>query len=280
MTMIRKSRRRSRRLVSAGRAGHTDAPAKKKRAQLITSCSSTRFPMYRLSQLTEHQVDMLVFISSGISPWTRPADFGAKHKRAVREASPVQYHHLLRTVPTRLDHLCPELSNIEFIAFRLGYQLSWLPPELRERARTLNWAGAAQAPAGIVAAPAPGPDDEDLNHRAMAALGDADHDEEEPRGFRRPQPQRRVWAAKSLCDGNAPPSATKASRGRQQVAALCDDSASPHRTPASGSRRGPALVASSKPQSKKRATPASPATVASRSPSPSSGSSPPTKKPK
>ena len=101
-------------------------------------------------------------------------------------------------MPTRLDHLCPELSNIEFIAFRLGYQLSWLPPELRERARRLNWSGAAQAPAGIVAAPAPGPDDEELNHRSVAALknGDAgDHEDEEPRGFRRPAPQCRVWSA-------------------------------------------------------------------------------------
>ena len=59
---------------------------KKFRMSLITSCNSAEYPMVRLSQLGEEQIDMLLYILTGILPSTRTQDLGCTCKIEARVA--------------------------------------------------------------------------------------------------------------------------------------------------------------------------------------------------
>lgn len=114
--------------------------SKKFRASMVTSCSPTRWPMMKLSQLSECQVDMMVWNATEISPWTRPLDFGCETKGDVRMAGAGQFRMLMARVPTRLDFLAANLENLEIVALRLGYQFAWLPEDVKPLARERGWA--------------------------------------------------------------------------------------------------------------------------------------------
>ena len=65
-------------------SGERKAMTKKFRMQMTNSCDPLRFPMMTLAQLTCEQLDLLLYIVTGISPATRPHDFGASCKRDAR----------------------------------------------------------------------------------------------------------------------------------------------------------------------------------------------------
>ena len=114
---------------------------KKFRMSLITSCNSQEYPMVRLSQLGEEQIDMLLYILTGILPSTRVQDLGCATKKEARAAIRSQYVVRLRRNASRLSVLAEELDNVAAVAVRLGYPPHLLSPELR-RSFSILQAGA------------------------------------------------------------------------------------------------------------------------------------------
>ena len=113
-------------------SGERKAMTKKFRMQMVNSCDPLRFPMMTLAQLTCEQLDLLLYIVTGISPATRPHDFGASCKRDARRMCRQQHLQKLKRQPGRMDQLTDELDNLPVVAMRLGYQPEWLSPALRQ----------------------------------------------------------------------------------------------------------------------------------------------------
>ena len=113
-------------------SGERKSMTKKFRMQLINSCDPLRFPMMTLAQLTCEQLDLLLYIVTGISPATRPHDFGANCKRDARKMCRQQHLQQIKRQPGRMDQLTDDLDNLPVVAMRLGYQPEWLSPALRQ----------------------------------------------------------------------------------------------------------------------------------------------------
>ena len=106
---------------------------RKFRASLCCACNPAEWPMLRLSQLSDEEIDLLLYILTGISPMTRPVDLGAGTKREAREAARLQSQVKARKQPERLRHLTEDLDNLGVVAMRLGYAPEWLSPDLRRQ---------------------------------------------------------------------------------------------------------------------------------------------------
>jgi len=127
-------RRLSTTYASLGMAWHygkTRTTVKKFRASLITACNSDEFPMVRMSQLTDEQTDILLFVLTGVGPNTKVCDLGCTYKKDARKACRSQYIVRLRRNASRLSALSEELDNLGMIAIRLGYAPEWFSPELK-----------------------------------------------------------------------------------------------------------------------------------------------------
>ena len=138
------------------KTGERRCMTKKFRMSLIASCNSLEWPMMRLSQLTDEQVDLLLYICTGISPLTRPNDMGATDKRHARVMAHQQHAVKIERQPTRLQQMSDEMDNLASVAMRLGYAAEWLSPELRQvydRGREIA-TNLSQAPPQSICPPA------------------------------------------------------------------------------------------------------------------------------
>ena len=113
-------------------SGDRKSMTKKFGMQLINSCDPLRFPTMTLAQLTCEQLDLLLYIVTGISPATRPHDFGANCKRDAQKMCRQQHLQQIKRQPGRMDQLTDDLDNLPVVAMRLGYQPEWLSPALRQ----------------------------------------------------------------------------------------------------------------------------------------------------
>ena len=87
--------------------------------------------MVRLSTIVDEYSDMLLFAATGIGPCTKPANFAAESKGAVRDAVRLQYAHKMKVTPLRLRDLGEDLDNLPIVAMKLGYHVEWLSPQMK-----------------------------------------------------------------------------------------------------------------------------------------------------
>ena len=66
-----------------------------------------------MSQLTEEQVDILLYCVSGVSPATKVSDLGCTFKGEARKAVSVQYLVRLKRNSSRLSMLSEELEVLK-----------------------------------------------------------------------------------------------------------------------------------------------------------------------
>ena len=125
----------------------------------------------RLSQLTDEETDLLLFIVAGINPATKPTDMAASNKGGARDAAREQHICKMSKHRGRLQHLTDELDNLPAVAMRMGYSPEWLSPELRAQYEAARLRGvpndhhgrqaerppAAERPVPALVAPAPPP---------------------------------------------------------------------------------------------------------------------------
>ena len=102
--------------------------------------------MLKVSQISEEQVDLLIFVLTGVSPCTKVCDLGCQTKGQARDACRSQYLVRMRKNPSRLDIMAEELDNLPMVALRCGYDPALFSPELREKYQeATNRSGAMQA---------------------------------------------------------------------------------------------------------------------------------------
>ena len=143
--------------------GEKRTTPKRFRASLCTACNDDEYPMVKVAQLDEEQVDLLLFVLAGILPSTRVSDMGAVTKGDAREAVRRQYQVKLRKNATRLSHLSEELDNLPMVAMRMGYPAELFSPPLKkayDEMRSVRMGGVSSG------SPSP-------CGNALAALGDA-----------------------------------------------------------------------------------------------------------
>ena len=90
------------------------------RATLSNSADEKRFPMMRLCQLEEEQVDMMNWITCGLSPQVRPSTFGCSSKREMRLEARAQAEQRIVAQPGRWNLLSEDWDNIESVAMKLS----------------------------------------------------------------------------------------------------------------------------------------------------------------
>ena len=100
--------------------------------------------MGRTSQLTDGEVDLLVFLLTGWVPATRTQDCGAETMGDLRQIARDQYLRKQRKNPQRLVVLAEDWNNLVTMALGAGFPPDQLSPELA--------AGAATATAAMQAA--------------------------------------------------------------------------------------------------------------------------------
>ena len=105
---------------------------KKLRASVAMSIDSNEWSVFRLANIDEHEMDMLLFILTGVPPTTRICDLNVKNKGELRRALAKEGLRVLKTQPERTSSLAHDLSNLEVTAKRLGYKEEWLPPTKAE----------------------------------------------------------------------------------------------------------------------------------------------------
>ena len=113
------------------------------RASLCNAADTRRFPMMRLCQLSNEQLDMMNYIVCGLNPTTRPASYGCDSKRDMRVEARSQAEERLKAMPGRWNMLSDEWDNIESVAMKLSYSPEWLMPDTYElwanhRGRTME----------------------------------------------------------------------------------------------------------------------------------------------
>ena len=143
--------------------GEKRTTPKRFRASLCTACNDDEYPMVKVAQLDEEQVDLLLFVLAGILPSTRVSDMGAVTKGDAREAVRRQHQVKLRKNATRLSHLSEELDNLPMVAMRMGYPAELFSPPLKkayDEMRSVRMGGVSSG------SPSP-------CGNALAALGDA-----------------------------------------------------------------------------------------------------------
>ena len=102
---------------------------KKFRSTLINACNSDEFSMVKLSQLSEEETDVLLYILTGVLPDTKVTDLGAVTKGDARDGMRKIYLSKLKRNLSRLNVLSEELDNILGVGLRLGYPVDLLTPE-------------------------------------------------------------------------------------------------------------------------------------------------------
>lgn len=106
--------------------------SKKFRDSLVCSCNCHEWPMIRLSTISDEYTDMILFVSTGIGPVTKPGNFAAESKGEVRDAARSQHAHKMKLAPQRLRDLGEDLDNLPIVAMKLGYHVEWLSPQMKE----------------------------------------------------------------------------------------------------------------------------------------------------
>ena len=101
------------------------------RQTLLVCCDQQLFAQCVTSQLSEDQLDMLIFCVSGMSPRTLIRSIGASTKRALRLQIRSRYKDLQRRNPQRLQMLAENVANLGQVAMQLGYAVEDLRPEYR-----------------------------------------------------------------------------------------------------------------------------------------------------
>ena len=101
------------------------------RQTLLVCCDQQLFAQCVTSQLSEDQLDMLIFCVSGMSPRTLIRSIGASTKRALRLQIRSRYKDLQRRNPQRLQMLAENFANLGQVAMQLGYAVEDLRPEYR-----------------------------------------------------------------------------------------------------------------------------------------------------
>ena len=81
---------------------------------------------FRISSLSDDQVDCLVYMASGIKPTTRISDLACKTKGELRDAIFQEAGRLKRTQPERQLGLASDFNNVVAEAIRLGLEGSGL----------------------------------------------------------------------------------------------------------------------------------------------------------
>lgn len=71
-----------------------------------------------------------MYAVTGVSPLTKPTDFGVVTKGEMRRPVAEQYRARMRRNPSRLNMLSEEFDNLGLTAMHLGYSPQWLTPEL------------------------------------------------------------------------------------------------------------------------------------------------------
>ena len=115
----------------AWQVGKDRCCSKKFRDSLVCSCNCVEWPMVRLSTIIDEYSDMLLFASTGIGPCTKPSNFAADSKGAVRDAVRLQYAHKIKVAPLRLRDLGDDMDNLPIVAMKLGYNVEWLSPQMK-----------------------------------------------------------------------------------------------------------------------------------------------------
>ena len=82
--------------------------------------------MFKLSQLSDEEVDALLWLCTGILPTTKVAELGADTKGAARRAAHKLYTYRMKANPQRLQLLSEDLDNVLSVATRNAYPLRLL----------------------------------------------------------------------------------------------------------------------------------------------------------
>ena len=90
--------------------------------------------MLAIARLKEEEIDVLLFVATGILPTLKISDFGVQTKGEAREAVRRLFQNKEKLQPQRLDSLSPEYDNLLNMAMRLGYPHELLTPEARRAA--------------------------------------------------------------------------------------------------------------------------------------------------
>ena len=88
--------------------------------------------MFRLSRLSEMELDALIFVLSGISPSTKIADLDCKTKGELRQLIATEGKRVQKAQPERLAPLAHDLSNVVQVALQLGMSQTDLPRDAEE----------------------------------------------------------------------------------------------------------------------------------------------------
>ena len=138
------------------------------RSSVCASCDPGEFSMVRVSQLDAEDIDLLLFILTGVGPDTKPHSLGSSTKGEVRLSLMLIYETKLRKSPNRLKMISDELDNLLVVGMRMGYRFQWLSNKYKEMVRMM------QAGAGLHAiAPRNPAALEDASDDAQPALADA-----------------------------------------------------------------------------------------------------------
>ena len=100
---------------------------KKLKGSVATYMDEEEWSMFRLSLLDDSETDMLLFILTGIPPVSRLSDLHIKTKGEFRRALSKEGKRVQKAQPERLSGLAHDLSNLETVAIKLGYDKAWLP---------------------------------------------------------------------------------------------------------------------------------------------------------
>ena len=130
---------------------------KKLRISIIAACNNELYPQVLLSQLSEEQIDLLLYCVTGISPLTKPQDFGVRTKGEMRRVVADQHRAATRRNPSRLSQLSSEFDNVATVAMKIGYSPEWLSPEYRQAWELRIQSGSASLESRLPAAPAESP---------------------------------------------------------------------------------------------------------------------------
>ena len=125
--------------------GEKKCTPKRFRSSTATCCDPDDYPMVRTSQLSEEEVDCLVFILTGVAPDTRLTDIGCVTKGDLRDSLRAQYNVKNRKNPTRLQVMGSELDNLVVVAHKMGYPMRLFTSAARSHLCYLSDAGSPSA---------------------------------------------------------------------------------------------------------------------------------------
>ena len=179
------------------------------RCSLINACDNRKFPMMLLNNLDEEAIDMLLFVATGVSPASRPANFNCATKGDVRDQFREIYEEKMTNAPGRLNQLAEEWDNVGSIAMKMGYKPQWLSDESYQQYQFARQAARIQSSGGMGAGHTPSPPPESRKPLALA-------DSSEPVRRREPEQPRESLALRDRKPLEAKPR-VGADRSREEV---------------------------------------------------------------